>query len=261
MKNTIDGTSPRSRKNTFGSFVDSVIQFYSDKAGNAIQINQISIESGVEKRRLYDLFNVFTACGVCTKNGTHSYLWKGLDKIETTLREIACETEKISMIGTPTSFFVLSDGPSIKAITKKFLMYYFYTGKNTINLRDAANLMGGDEKREKPILRRLYLVTFLLERLGIIKHSLLNAEYEFIRDLNKIINETCQKMAKTREFPPESILNLMNRVPPNIIKKLHKSRLEALSHKLIMKKSMPFLDTDVEIQKKALEAEKESIMI
>ncbi|OHS96362.1 hypothetical protein TRFO_10023 [Tritrichomonas foetus] len=279
------------RKNTFGAFVDSIIRLYEDHTDMPIMVNSIAAESGVEKRRLYDLFNVFTACGVCAKSGTHSYVWKGLKNLKNYMSQIARNTEllvmqvnesiacsgqfmgnekhdqKCDMKKYPShlgingeihencdmkyaekivdALFRLNEGPSIRSITSKFLMYFFFTGNRIVNLRDCATLMGSDEKREKPILRRLYLVAFHLERIGLIKHSQCNAEYEFIGELESIIDETYQQLSANNEYPAFSVRGLLNKIPKSYVTVIQKAREESISRYLAEKRSSYFVEASI----------------
>lgn len=228
---------PSKRNQNFSLFIDSLIQKYDGKPDSIIQVNNIANETGVEKRRLYDLMNVLVACEICTKADTHLYRWNGIHAFNTTLKKIAKEVELKAMHTDIEHLFLIPDSPTIGSLTTQFLGAYTYLGIPSMNIRDAALLMSIDEDKAKPILRRLYLVAYLLEHIGIFKHASKIGEYEISADVIQISKETFSELQNDGEFNPKQIEFCMNRFDSNYLNATHSERREDFVRQLHLKTS------------------------
>jgi hypothetical protein len=222
-------------KHTFSEVIDWIVRTFESHPHSTLQLNSLVTETGIEKRRLYDLVNVLIACGICTKTDTHSYLWLGLSAFRSTARRIAREIENRSMQYDLEKLFVLRDSPAIGVLTSSFIGVFLHFGPAEINIRDAAVLMSADEASAKPIRRRLYLVAFLLERLGLVKHSDAIGGYEFATDISSIAIEVLGELAAAQQFPPNSIAYQLNRIEKPYIRRLHANRRTALARLIRMR--------------------------
>jgi hypothetical protein len=211
-------------KHTFSEVIDWIVRTFESHPHSSLQLNSLVTETGVEKRRLYDLVNVLIACGICTKTDTHTYLWLGLNSFRSTARRIAREIESRSMRYELEKLFVLRDSPAIGVLTSSFIGVFLHFGPSEINIRDAAVLMSADEASAKPIRRRLYLVAFLLEHLGLVKHSDAIGGYEFAADISSIAIEVLGELAAAQQFPPDSIAYQLNRIEKPYLRRLHANR-------------------------------------
>ena len=167
-----------SRRNDFSSFIDKLLQHYEGHQGSDIQVNSLALDNHFEKRRLYDLLNVLAACDICSKYDTHTYKWNTILNIHRTVEKIAADFETKALSGTIEDIFRLPDSPSIGVITHKFIGTFLFFNMKIISIRDVAMLMAIDQCHFKPILRRLYLVAYILERIGLFKHSQKKGTYQ-----------------------------------------------------------------------------------
>lgn len=212
------------RKDGFSDFITRFLKHYEGKNDQVIQINQLSNESGVEKRRLYDLMNVLVACGVCVKSSAHSYQWKGLGSLFGLLEKISVDIEVRALNEDLDQLFVIRDSPAIGTLVVNFLGIFIYFGISSLNIRDIALIMTTDEEKSKPILRRLYLVAFLLERIGILKHAQKVGECMINTDLKALQKKTFMELSKERAFPPDCIEYQLNRFDDLYISRLKTER-------------------------------------
>ncbi|OHT09721.1 hypothetical protein TRFO_21226 [Tritrichomonas foetus] len=220
------------RRNDFSEFIDTLIQRFEASPSIPLQINSLSNESGVEKRRLYDLMNVLVACGVCTRRDTHTFAWNGISASKDTLQQISKDFEERSIRDRPEQIFLLPDSPAIGLISTTFIATFLYMGVKTLGIRDASLIMANDEEHSKPILRRLYLVAFLLERIGILTHSQKIGEYSLNENIEKITEQSLTDLAKENKFSPDSIEFQLSRFGKNYMMKLYKSRQLAFARQL-----------------------------
>jgi hypothetical protein len=120
--------------------------------------------------------------------------------------------------------FVLCDSPVIGVLASSFIGLFLHFEPAEINIRDAALLMSADETSANPIRRRLYLVAFLLEHLGLLKHSDTIGGYEFTADISSITIEVLGELAAAPQFPPNPIAYQLNRIEKPYIRRLHANR-------------------------------------
>jgi hypothetical protein len=216
-------------KHKFSEVIDWIVRTFEGHPQSSLQINALSSEAGIEKRRLYDLVNVLIACGICTKIDTHLYRWHGLSAFRAAAKQIGREIETRAMRHGMKSLFLLPESPTIGVLTSGFIGMFLHFGPAQINIRDAAILMSSDEVGVKPICRRLYLVAFLLEQLGLVRHSGSIGGYEFSPDLTMITIEIVSEMAMTKQFPPGSIAGQLNRIEEPFVRRLHIQRRAELA--------------------------------
>ena len=215
--------SPK-KKMDFSEFIDKLIKKYNGKENSIIHINSLSLENTIEKRRLYDLLNVMVALGICVKSGSHNYIWKSMDNIKDAFSTISYDIESRSIYESANEIFALPDSPSIGLITTKFLGIFLYLNIKTLNIRDAALFLASDNDHFKPVLRRLYLVAYLLERVRVFKRSSKIGEYQLDIDVDSICIKTLEKLARAEEFPPDSIEYQLNRFDANYLNMIHAAR-------------------------------------
>lgn len=241
------------RKTDFSQFVDRLIQKHEKRPNASLQINRLSFEHGIEKRRLYDLMNVLVACDVCVKTDCHSYRWASLKNAKSAVQRIAKEIES-KAIDTPiASVFVLPDSPSIGLMTTMFIGTFTYFNVPALNIRDVSLLMSSDEAHHKPILRRLYLVAFLLERVGLFRHEQKMGDYEITVDVPHICATILVELVREGRFPPSSVEYRLNRFDQNYLKVAYRDRQEYLRRLPELKMNPNKMETPA--QQEALEVE------
>jgi len=61
------------------------IEHFEGKGNNIIELDKITIELGVERRRIYDVINILESLNVVCKKGKNNYEWKGLSEAVRTI--------------------------------------------------------------------------------------------------------------------------------------------------------------------------------
>lgn len=220
------------RKSEFSGFIESLVRRFEGVPQHYLQINTIASETGVEKRRLYDLMNVLVACGICTKTNAHTYKWEGLAAFQPAIAQILKETEIRSIKHHLDTLFLVPDSPTIGMLTSYFLGIFVFLGLNTIGIRDASLIMAQDDERSKAVLRRLYLVAYLLEHTGLLKHTQKIGEYTISEDLPAVTRRVIEEIVGEGEYPPDRIENKLNRIDANFVRNLHEHRRGELARLL-----------------------------
>jgi transcription factor E2F7/8 len=61
------------------------IDQFEGKVNRLIELDKVTKELNVERRRMYDIINILESLNVVVKNGKNSYLWKGLNEAVETI--------------------------------------------------------------------------------------------------------------------------------------------------------------------------------
>lgn len=225
LGNLNSNLSRKKQKVDFSQFISAIISRKETEEDKTIEFNLISEEVGIEKRRLYDLMNVLCSCGVCVKTDSHIYHWKGLNKIELTLVDLVKKKENQGILYKNFQhLFALPESPSIGLLTTTLLSIYLYIGTQTLILHDVSKFLTNDTKKEKQITRRLYLVTYLLEQIKVLKHGSRNGEYEIVYNVKEIVKKALNEISSNDDFPPYSIEYQLNRFDDSYIMNIHQIR-------------------------------------
>jgi hypothetical protein len=241
------------RKNDFSGFIEALVRRFETHSQIPLQINTLAAETGIEKRRLYDLVNVLVACGICAKTDSHTYCWLGLAAFRSAAKRIAKEVETRAIRHDIQNLFLVQDSPPIGILTSTFIGLSLYLGPTEINICEAALLISRDNTRSKPIRRRLYLVAFLLERLGLLLHTETIGGYEFAMDLAIVATEALSEVATEEELPPTSIAAHLNRIEESFVRRLQKIRREEcagiIRRRTAQIDEVPELMTEIQFQR------------
>lgn len=212
------------KKDEYSTFISLLLKHYEGSDDAIIQVNKLSSETGVEKRRLYDLLNVLTACGVCEKSSAHAYCWRGLSVLPSFLSQVSRDIEARALYMDIDQLFFIPDSPAIGALTVNFIAIFVYYGIPMIPLREISMIMTANEERARMVMRRLYSVVYVLERIGVLKHALTVGECLFNADLGELQRSTFVAMAKENMFPPDRIEFELNRFDDMYISQLQRER-------------------------------------
>lgn len=205
-------------------FIPQMIQLYEGHSSAIIQLNEMSSFAGIEKRRLYDLFNTLSALDVCRKIGTHRYVWEGMNQIPKKLVSLGVDIELNSMSCQNEGLFHIMDSPHIKNLTEEFVKFMIYYGIETFILKDIAVMMANSSENSKSLLRRLYLVAFYFERIGIISHNEKSGEYRFCYNATDILISVYSELKENSNLPEYSIFYQINEISEPVLRSMIENR-------------------------------------
>lgn len=179
-----------------------------------------------DKRRQSDLFNILEALEAFGHISDKLVIWRGLCTTPAAFIRIGVQNELISHNKSLTEIFEVSTSPSLATIVVKFLSLYVFLGVDTLNIREVVNIMGTSPDHAKKVLRRLYLVVFVLEQIGVLSHGYAHSQYVLKLPLDMIVSSVFQEVPKLRMFPEESVEALLNRLDLVYIRNVHARRRE-----------------------------------
>lgn len=180
-----------------------------------------------DKRRLSDLYNIFDGLGAFDHVSDRLVAWRGLDSVAGVFVRRGVENEIRSHRETITELFCVGASPSLSVLVAKFISLYVYLGIDCLNIQDVSVLMAESSDYVKKILRRLYLVVFVLEQIGVIEHGFAYSNYVIKQPLDLIISEIFREVARAGLFPEDSVEALLNRLDIVYIRNLHMGRRES----------------------------------
>lgn len=179
-----------------------------------------------DKRRQSDLFNILESLDSFDHISDKLVIWRGLGNTTAIFVRIGVQNELISHNKSLTEIFEVPVSPSLSIIVVKFISLYVFLGIDTINIREAVNVMGTNPEHAKKVLRRLYLVVFVLEQLGVVSHGYGHSQYVLKLPLDMIVTAIFQEVPRLRMFPEESVEALLNRLDLVYIRNVHARRRE-----------------------------------
>lgn len=189
-----------------------------------ISVDHLTRRQKYEKRRIYDLLNVLCALEICTKVDRKNYVWIGVDNIKEVLIDMARKLEMAVMECDDLSVLRICESAHLSMVVNSFIWAYLYFGVNVLNVQQTARLLANGNGGAKRVLRRLYLVTQILDRVNIVIHTERRGEYKLTFNVNEIVEEAFRRMKASGEFPPDSILAKMNEIDSRYISCVHQER-------------------------------------
>lgn len=179
-----------------------------------------------DKRRQSDLFHIIDALGLFTHVNEKFISWRGLDMVAETLIRWGIENERDAHNGSITELFRVGSSPSLCVLVRKFLSLYVFLGVKSLNIREVVVVISDDVVSARKILRRLYLVVFVLEQMKIIEHGNLYSTYTIRQPMSMIISTVFQKIPNLNIFPEESVECLLNRLDSVYVRSAHSRRYD-----------------------------------
>lgn len=212
------------KRNSFRSVLHEIIRMADEKDGD-VSILYLTREKKYEKRRIYDLVNVLSAVGICTRAWVNSFHWNGLDNVRNALKEMGKELELRAFQDCILTNLQLPASAQLGIVVKNFLWIFLYFGRRSANIHCAASILASEYVSQKKVLRRLYLVTQVLEHTGVVRHLQTIGEYQICYDVSEIMLEVLQEMHANKEFPDESVWALLSSVNPEHLREIHRKRM------------------------------------
>ena len=141
--------------------------------GQEMNINKICKMYEFQRRRFYDVVNVFESIGCCGKINSENIKWFGLSRIPETLESIQLSLRVNNPAATLDDIFQTQKNISISNLTVSFLLCYLVMRISAVDIKHVAMFLSRSNQRYKTTLCKLYQVTHILEAAGIIQRSMM----------------------------------------------------------------------------------------
>lgn len=207
----------------FGTFIQRVIRQLEISQNSPVRFADIA---DCDKRRQSDLFNILDALEVFGHISDKLIVWRGFGATTAAFVRYGVQNELRAHTESIVEIFQVGQSPSLSTLVIKFISLFIFLGIDSLNIREVVNLFADNPEHAKKVLRRLYLVVFVLEQSGVIEHGYAYSNYILKQPLDVIVSAIFQEVPRLRMFPEESVEALLNRLDDVYIKNLHRRRRE-----------------------------------
>lgn len=131
------------------------------------EITILTQRYNIKRRRLYDVINVFSSVGSCSKSGLDHLIWYGKDQLIVHLEKLKDSYHINDPNYSLQQLFPVSGCIGISNLTICFLLLFFALKTNHLDLRYVGNLFSHQTSRYKTTLCKLYQISYILGAVGI----------------------------------------------------------------------------------------------
>lgn len=190
------------------NFKTSIVEFVKYAENEPCQIYLLSTlctTFNFQRRRFYDVMNVFEAIGCCQKISVDSVMWMGFSNIRNSLMKLAINSGVFDVNKKIDDIIPNESCISIIKLTQHFVLLFLALNTNRVEIKQAALFLSRVNNRLKTTLCKLYQIAHILETSGIIEKSVVPGEVK-IKDqfFIEITQDSCQGAGS---LSIESLLN------------------------------------------------------
>lgn len=198
------------QSNSLSDAYKQIINNFEKTRPTNINIINVAHDYSIQHRRVYDLFNLLAALGVCQNIERGKLAWIGLDCFKATIAKAYAKIE-IESLTTPVSrLFCLGPSPSLGQIATHFVSMYLFFGIDTLLLKQVSSIFHDPRADIKSLERRMYLVLSFLDIMGIVTHTMKTNEYKLTIDLSEAQEYALEQKKFEKARFPLSLQNLLN---------------------------------------------------
>ncbi|EAX96181.1 hypothetical protein TVAG_000100 [Trichomonas vaginalis G3] len=160
---------------SFRQSILNLIRFGEQNIGIKVSLNYICETFHFQKRRLYDVINVFDIVGICVKLNLETIEWCGLKNVIHKFESLRkryniCENQ------IPQDTIISDDCISITQLTLSFIKCILSLKVPCFDIRQIGMFLSRSNNRFKTTLCKLYQISHILESAGIIEKTPLPGE-------------------------------------------------------------------------------------
>ena len=200
-----DGKSQDNFKNS----IISLVMFTDMRPFCSFTMTFLCEKFNIQRRRLYDVINVFEAIGICQKTSVDTVMWIGRQAVASYINKMK---EKINKNCSNKDLNISSNEKciTISHLTTSFIMNFIVQNTSTVDIKCVAEKLSKDNNRFKTTLCKLYQISHILEAAQILEKTTVPGEtaiskYFFVPDQNKPV--AVQKSVIDNSYNVENLLN------------------------------------------------------
>jgi len=221
MRHEAEDPAPPDRQQ-FGDLIQAVLAKLENQGTATFRFAQIA---ECDKRRQSDLFHILDALDAFAHIEGRHLAWRGFGATPAAFTRVGIQNEIYAQFQPITEIFHVGPSPKLPNLVTKFISLYIFLGVSSLNIREVVNLMAETEGQAKKILRRLYLVVFVLEKLQIVQHGFGHSQYILKLPLDAITNAIFDEIGRSPPFRVGSVQASMNRFDQDYIKHTRAQRM------------------------------------
>lgn len=219
--NSTSGNSERHFNNAFHTMIDLIS---GDKCGHAFSVAELAEIVSIDKRRIYDLFNVLSALGYATRHMDKTLTWNGSEGMAKTLVRELSGYELRSYKEPIRTLFLMAEPPQIGALSLTIVAIYCFYGQRQMSLQEINLLLSSNKSRIQKFKRRLYLAAFFLENLRIIERTGKAGTYRLLIDPAMLYRRTLLHLQKRKLLPVYSYFTYLKNISNEHVMALYRQR-------------------------------------
>lgn len=170
-RSSLDRYRGERRQDSFTSSTQKLIHYCASDKNGLYNLNKLSSKLGFHQRRFYDVINVLSTIGFCTKVDSARLQWNGQSNVKSTLSKLMINYN-IFDENTSLESILPSDGTiSISKVTESFLMLFNFLGLQQLDIKESSAFLSIHSGRQKTTLCKLYQIAQILEVAGIVSRT------------------------------------------------------------------------------------------
>lgn len=189
----IHGTTSRARKPSgdFRTSLEKLVRFLEQHSGEVIDLDKLSNQFGIQRRRLSDVVTILASMGYCTTSERLHITQLGLPNVKKWYKVHKTEKNFRDESKDLQSFFDGDCTVTLNWLTVAFIDIFGILESQQIDLHAAAAFLSRNVKNFKTVLCKLYIISMVLEIVGFLekesgRHVVrLTKEANDVLDLNK----------------------------------------------------------------------------
>lgn len=154
--------SSKSEPDVHRKVIKQIVDEMEGSIGTAQSLSNLCAKHALDKRRVYDLFNVFQAIGCCEKISHDLVLWYGKEKAKEYLAVKIREREILNSKQTLEELFPPKECVGLGNLSLNMCLMFFALMNDRLDLRLTAQLFAKGTDRYKSTLCKLYQVSYTL---------------------------------------------------------------------------------------------------
>jgi hypothetical protein len=206
---TLPAPPLKAQHNTqFGNAIQAIVREFERDPNVERSIPQLCRKYHVKRRRLYDVINVFTAIGCCSRNGGEQVTWHGRDRSLPQLKQSSRQMEIHNPDKSLTELFPPDNCVGLTSITQSLILLFAAMRVEVIDLREVSCWFSRNSGRYKTTLCKLYQIALILGAVGVLQRTQNVCEVKIQAPFTELLDEEPEMSAL-------SIETLLNRPPTN----------------------------------------------
>ena len=192
---------------TFKMSIHNLITFADMHSYSTFPMTFLCNQFGFQKRRLYDVINVFESVGMCRKTSVDTLLWIGRNAVASHIEKLKTKFQTINIGSLVSNEKCIS----ISHLTSCLIVSFIINNTQIIDIKTVASLLSQSNNRYKTTLCKLYQIAHILEASNIISKTdktgfIALSVHVFTPDPSKRINmlEISQSSEHMCKSPPIS---------------------------------------------------------
>lgn len=188
------------------SFRTSIVRFLQEverEKNQTFKLSKMCEQFNFQRRRFYDVINVFEVIGCCQHETVDTIRWLGKENVIKSIQKMIINNGVNNELVKLKEIIPKEKCDSIGKITQLCLLLFLSLKKQTLNIRQIAVYMSRGKNVLKTILCKLYQISFILSAAGILEKTSIPCE---IKLCDKYFNQLTNNFDSLDRFSIASLL-------------------------------------------------------